>query len=625
MIRTSGRLRQGSSSGAGCYALLALLAVACVTPSSSGTDKGGEEGSGDDGGSGSGTTIYDIQRGDVEVDTQVTLTRVIVTSPLDRDGEGFYVSEPDGGEYSGVYVFLGGGGLGDTFLSVGDEVTIAGTVAEFYDSTQVVATAESVEVTGTGSVAPTVVSAVSDWEPYEGVLVQMDDQEVTACIDSYGQAPLSGGIQMDDDLFLYETERGATYDAVVGIIAYSFEQYRLNPRDQADLSGYVAGVGCTTTIANARAEGLTGSADLQGVIVTSLPTRDFGFFIQDEGGGPGSGVYVFTYEDVIAGLDLQVGDKIDISGSFEVFYDFLELKITSVDAVVEVGTGEPVAEVLTEAPTDWEPYEGGLVTLIDADITSDVNDYGEVSTSYGVPLDDWFFQFDLSNGDLLPEATGLVSYSFEAFKVCPRDTEDLSGAGGDGGGGDGGTGGVATVNEVQTGAVSGIVTLENVVATSVSVSGKGFFVQDAGGGEYSGIYVYTDTTAVTVAVGDVLTITGEVDEYYDLTELKVTDAADVVKSGTASVTATTLSAEPSDWEPYEGVLVTISGGLSLTGDADSYGVAATSWSSLFVDDLLYDYDGTYGSGDSFPTATGLIDYSFSQWKLLPRSAADLGM
>jgi len=163
------------------------------------------------------------------------------------------------------------------------------------------------------------------------------------------------------------------------------------------------------------------------------------------------------------------------------------------------------------------------------------------------------------------------------------------------------------------------------VATSVSVSGKGFFVQDAGGGEYSGIYVYTDTTAVTVAVGDVLTITGEVDEYYDLTELKVTDAADVVKSGTAAVTATPLSAEPSDWEPYEGVLVTISGGLSLTGDADSYGVAATSWSSLFVDDLLYDYDGTYGSGDSFPSATGLIYYSFSQWKLLPRSAADLGM
>ena len=57
-----------------------------------------------------------------------------------------------------------------------------------------------------------------------------------------------------------------------------------------------------------------------------------------------------------------------------------------------------------------------------------------------------------------------------------------------------------------------------------------------GGGEWSGVYVYTANVdeTLSVAIGDVLNITGEVVEFYDLTELKIGSAADIEMQGTSA-------------------------------------------------------------------------------------------
>jgi hypothetical protein len=130
--------------------LLALLAPGCLSSSPAnveetdgadsgdGADDSGEDddgpsdgggpGDGDDS-EGGGTTIYDVRQGEVPVGTVVTLSEVVVTTPMVLDDEGnarFLVGEPEGGEFSGIYVYVYADAAGSQ-LAPGDIVTITGT------------------------------------------------------------------------------------------------------------------------------------------------------------------------------------------------------------------------------------------------------------------------------------------------------------------------------------------------------------------------------------------------------------------------------------------------------------------------------------------------------------------
>ena len=91
------------------------------------------------------------------------------------------------------------------------------------------------------------------------------------------------------------------------------------------------------------------------------------------------------------------------------------------------------------------------------------------------------------------------------------------------------------------------------VVTSPNDRSGNFFIQENGGGEYSGIYVYLQGVDFTANVGDALTITGEYVEYYDLSELKVTSVNDIVVTGTNEPIADTIDQVPTDWESWEGL------------------------------------------------------------------------
>ena len=170
---------------------------------------------------------------------------MIVTSGINARGEGFYVQDPGGGEYSGVYVYTALAGEGIAPL-VGNSVSVTGVVVEYYGFTEISVSPQSVVTTGEGTVTPTVVSEVSDWEAYEGVLPTLEQQEVVSDLNDYGECQLSFGVTMDNEFYDFSTEFGATYDSVTGLVSYSFETYKLSPRNDADLQGYVAGAGPET-------------------------------------------------------------------------------------------------------------------------------------------------------------------------------------------------------------------------------------------------------------------------------------------------------------------------------------------------------------------------------------------
>lgn len=117
------------------------------------------------------------------------------------------------------------------------------------------------------------------------------------------------------------------------------------------------------------------------------------------------------------------------------------------------------------------------------------------------------------------------------------------------------------------------VTIEGVVVGDFQgASGlRGFFVQEENGdvdadpATSEGVFVYDNAGAVNVNLGDVVRVTAQVTEYYELTELN--NVTDVIVCGSGSVAPTIVSlpvAEPAGLEAFEGMLVSFTQALTVS-------------------------------------------------------------
>ena len=187
--------------------------------------------------------------------------------------------------------------------------------------------------------------------------------------------------------------------------------------------------------------------------------------------------------------------------------------------------------------------------------------------------------------------------------------------------------------------VSGVVTAVDAnpeVDSSTSVSKyTGFFMQDdTGAGTYDGVYVYyiwaSNSQAKKPVVGKKITLTGIYDEYYDLSELKDVRWSE---TGTGTITAADIDAskftsDTTFGPKYEGMLVTVKnvevGELAKTTKGSVIGVKDKTTKVAF-EIQLYDFmkPTALAVGDKFSSITGVVTYSYSNWVIYPRSAADL--
>jgi hypothetical protein len=156
-----------------------------------------------------------------------------------------------------------------------------------------------------------------------------------------------------------------------------------------------------------------------------------------------------------------------------------------------------------------------------------------------------------------------------------------------------------------------------------------FVVADPNGGPWSGILVFDPTSTVPAELGDSVTLSGFISEYYNVTELYMFgDCYQEHKSGaelpapfvidTGDLNTASLTAER-----YEGVLVKIDGAI-VTEDSLGNG----EWEindgsgSCRVDDAA-----SYGyipqDADSLKSIQGIGYFSFSDYKLEPRFDEDI--
>lgn len=151
-----------------------------------------------------------------------------------------------------------------------------------------------------------------------------------------------------------------------------------------------------------------------------------------------------------------------------------------------------------------------------------------------------------------------------------------------------------------------------------------YFVADAAG-PWHGLYIYGGGG---VNVGDEVEVSGDVTEYFGVTELSVDSVSSLSSNnplyGPSVVTADQIPyANPDVTEGYEGVFVETRD-ITVTAGADSHGVWAFTDDSGGVgkaDD--YGYHAEPSVGDAFAVLRGALVYDWYEYKIMPRDAGDL--
>ena len=203
----------------------------------------------------------------------------------------------------------------------------------------------------------------------------------------------------------------------------------------------------------------------------------------------------------------------------------------------------------------------------------------------------------------------------------------------------------------------------------------GFYVQeedddaDADPLTSEGIYIHDGSSlAVDVKVGDLVSVTGIVSEYYEMTELTSLTDVTVVSSGNTLPVVTSLSLPVTDvsaFEAFEGMWVTFPqslviaeyfnfdryGEIVLTSErhltptakfepgSDEVSQAAAEYllDQITLDDgrdsqnpdpaihpngEIFDLDNLFRGGDTVQNVTGIMDYDFGLYRIQPTQGAD---
>ncbi len=195
-------------------------------------------------------SIHDIQdttlpNGDSPLLGETVLTGGVVTAVASN---GFFLQN-GGGPWSGIFVF--------STLNVparGDSVTFSGTVTEFFGMTQLESVNDfSIVSSGNPLVVTTITALMANSEMYEAVLSEVMAATCTNVDIGNNQWLVNDGtadLSVDELLHTYDPTLSAVYN-ITGPIRYSFNTYRIVPRDGDDIS-LVTGIQDVAQFGNVR-------------------------------------------------------------------------------------------------------------------------------------------------------------------------------------------------------------------------------------------------------------------------------------------------------------------------------------------------------------------------------------
>lgn len=200
------------------------------------------------------TTIYTVQfvpdgSNQSQLEGRPVNVRGIVTAGAGAFSTSYFFVHEGTGQFKGVKIYAPGYG---SAINEGDDVTVCGTVAEYYNETEVIlhfSGALVVHSTGNANYGYTNVTTTAvapgdtiSSEKYEGQLVRMQNATVTQVPDSYGQwrikdATAVAALIDDAGYYEYEPVLNDVMAELRGILFYNYSEYKTNPRYDADIIG----------------------------------------------------------------------------------------------------------------------------------------------------------------------------------------------------------------------------------------------------------------------------------------------------------------------------------------------------------------------------------------------------
>lgn len=168
---------------------------------------------------------------------------------------------------------------------------------------------------------------------------------------------------------------------------------------------------------------------------------------------------------------------------------------------------------------------------------------------------------------------------------------------------------------------SGMTVATSGIVTGVFITGGDadrFFIQD-GAGAWNGIYVYENGTPLSI--GDSVTVTGNVVEFFELTEINAVTSIIVHSSDNALPAPVEIMTSEASNEEYEGVLVKVMDAKCTNDDAGfgQFEVNDGSGARL-IDDEMFAYSPIVGN---YYAITGVTFLSFGDVKIYPRMIEDI--
>ena len=144
------------------------------------------------------------------------------------------------------------------------------------------------------------------------------------------------------------------------------------------------------------------------------------------------------------------------------------------------------------------------------------------------------------------------------------------------------------------------------------------FYLASGSGAWTGVYVYSND--YLLSEGDSVVLDAEVEEYYELTELKNVTNLTVISSGNI-FSPSYCNTAAADSEEFEGCFVEVSNAI-CNNDNAGFGewIVNDGSGDLIIDDLFYAF--TPILNQSY-TVSGVVTFSYGAFKLLPRNGSDV--
>ncbi len=388
---------------------------------------------------------------------------------------------------------------------------------------------------------------------------------------------------------------------------------------------------------------LQDNVELKGVIVTaglhSATDKLNAFFVADAEGGEYSGIKVVVGK---AGNPpaVQVGDVLDISGSLKEYYCVTELEAKAISkkdsGKTPVVSKVAAADIAAES-AESEKWEGVLVEIGNAPV-SVVDSYGGFTVEGGALVDNDIFG-DMPRpkvGCKYTSITGVLDYTYSKYRLLPRGDADLvldetvpcEGGTTAGSISDLQSSSTSTTCTDQAFVNAGAIALEGAVIASprfVASANKyyGYFLSDGTGGANSGVLLLIEFAAnPDYAVGTVVDVEGEWTEYYCLTEINAEKVT--VKGSDGTVPEPVVVAEADlisagTAEQWEGVLVAVEN--VKVESKTQYGEAVLEGGLLI--DTDFGLTTEWVAGTSYSKVVGFVTYSFSKYRIMPRTDADL--